>query len=201
MKRKSILLACLVLIVSGAFLTGCAGFHFLSGGPSAKNFKKPHVTLESVEVSHSFGYWYFSKKVKPTKGNPDNVGAPLELAFVFNVENLNSYPVLLEDIKFTIAFEEFDLNTVNSTATQWIPPGKTNQIMVPAHFDVRQSLLSLLVTGGFKLKAKKTNVWAQLEKWWTDIPNYATPIYVKGGAAIFQAGDLSEVATFDAVFP
>jgi LEA14-like dessication related protein len=129
------------------------------------------------------------------------VGAPLDLAFTFNVENPNDYAVLLEDIKFTVAFEDFDLNTVNSTATQWIPAGKTNQVKIHAHFDVRQSLLSLLVTGGFKLKEKKTNVWAQLEAWWTGIPEYTVPIHVKGGAAIFKADSLVKVATFKASFP
>jgi len=52
----------------------------------------------------------------------------------------------MESLKFTVAFEEFDLNTVSSTDTMWIPAGKTNQVRVHAHFDVRQSLLSLLVT-------------------------------------------------------
>ena len=198
MHKKSILLTCFSVFVIVAFLTGCAG---LTAKPSESNFKAPVVTLDSMEVAHAFGYWYFSKKTKPTKGNPDNVGAPLELAFLFNIENPNSYPVLLEDIKFSIAFEDFDLNTVNSSATQWIPPGKTNQIMVPAHFDVRQSLLSLLVTGGFKLKEKGTNAWAALEKWWLGIPNYEIPVHVKGGAAVFKADGIVKVSQFSATFP
>ena len=198
MHRKSILLTCFSLFIIVAFMTGCAG---LAAKPSKSNFKAPVVTLESMEVAHAFGYWYFSNKTKPTKGKPDNVGAPLELAFIFNIENPNSYPVLLEDIKFTIAFEEFDLNTVNSSAAQWIPPGKTNQIMVPAHFDVRQSLLSLLVTGGFKLKEKGTNAWGALEKWWLGIPNYEIPVHVKGGAAVFKADGIVKVSQFNATFP
>ena len=198
MRKKSILLTCFSVFVVVAFLTGCAG---QMAKPSESNFKAPVVTLDSMEVAHAFGFWYFSKKTKPTKGKPDNVGAPLELAFVFNIENPNSYPVLMEDIKFTIAFEDFDLNMVNSSAVQWIPPGKTNQIMVPAHFDVRQSLLSLMVTGGFKLKEKKTNAWAALEKWWLGIAKYEIPVYVKGGAAIFKADDIVKVSTFSAKFP
>ncbi|MCP4368057.1 MAG: hypothetical protein GY797_08125 [Deltaproteobacteria bacterium] len=198
MHKKSFLLTCFSLFIIVAFMTGCAG---LFAKPTESNFKAPVVTLDSMEVAHAFGYWYFSNKVKPTKGKPGNVGAPIELKFIFNVENPNSYPVLLEDIKFTIAFEEFDLNTVNSTAAQWIPPGKTNQIMVPAHFDVRQSLLSLLVTGGFKLKEKGTNAWAALEKWWLGIANYEIPVNVKGGAAVFKADGIVKVSTFNATFP
>ena len=198
MHKKSILLTCFSLFIIVAFMTGCAG---LMAKPTESNFKAPVVTLDSMEVAHAFGYWYFSNKTKTTKGKPDNVGAPLELAFTFNIENPNSYPVLLEDIKFSIAFEDFDLNTVNSSATQWIPPGKTNQIMVPAHFDVRQSLLSLLVTGGFKLKEKKTNAWAALERWWLGIPNYEIPIHVKGDAAVFKADGIVKVSQFKATFP
>ncbi len=198
MHRKSIILKCLSVVSIVALLTGCAG---MMTKPTQENFKSPVVTLDSMEVAHAFGYWYFSKKVQPTKGKPDNVGAPLNLAFVFNIENPNDYPIKMESLKFTIAFEEFDLNTVSSTETMWVPAGKTNQVRVNAHFDVRQSLLSLLVTGGFKLKEKGTNAWAQLEKWWTEIPQYSVPVHVKGGAAVFKADGLTQVATFEATFP
>ncbi len=197
MQKKSTAFTVLCFFVIIAFLTGCAAF----GKPSESNLKDPVISLDSMEVAHSFGYWYFSSKVKPTKGKPDNVGAPLDLAFTFNIQNPNSYPILLEDIKFTVAFEEFDLNSVSSTATQWIPAGKTNQVRVHAHFDVRQSLLSLLVTGGFKLKEKGTNAWEQLEAWWTRIPNYEIPINVKDGAAIFKADGIVRVVPFSATFP
>jgi len=77
----------------------------------------------------------------------------------------------------------------------------SNQIRVRAHFDVRQSLLSLLVTGGFKLKTKGTNAWAQLENWWTKIPEYSVPVHVKDGAAVFKADGMIKVTTFSATFP
>jgi len=57
-------------------LTGCAGMS-AAPAPTQQNFKAPVVTLDSMEVVHAFGYWYFSKKVEPTKGKPDNVGARL----------------------------------------------------------------------------------------------------------------------------
>jgi hypothetical protein len=190
--------ACLIAVVIIAFLSGCAG---MTAKPTEENCKPPVITLDAMEVVHSFGYWYFSKKVKPTKGNPDNVGAPMDLAFTFNVENPNPYAIQLEELKFTVAFEEFDLNTVGTDATQWIPPGMTNQVRVHAHFDVRQSLLSLLVTGGFKLKAKGTNAWGALEKWWAGIPDYEIPIHVKDGSAIINAGEVTKVTSFSAAFP
>ena len=198
MRNKSVLLSILSAFVLVAFLSGCAG---MQAKPTADNFKAPVVTLDSMEVAHAFGYWYFSSKVKPTKGKPGNVGAPLDLAFTFNVENPNAFPVMMEDFKFSVSFEDFELNTVGTNATQWIPAGKTNQVRVHAHFDVRQSLLSLLVTGGFKLKAKGTNAWEALEKWWTGIPNYEVPVTVNGGSAVFKAGDMVKVTTFEASFP
>ena len=184
MNQKTKFVSIFSFFVIAAFLFGCAG---MPAKPTEKNFKAPAVTLESMEVAHAFGYWYFSKKVEPTKGEPADVGAPLDLAFTFNVENPNDFPVLLENFKFDVAFEDFDVNTVSSTAAQWIPSGKTNQIKVHAHFDVRQTLLSLLVTGGFKLKEKDSNAWKQLEAWWTGIPDYAVAVHVKGGSAIFKA--------------
>lgn len=198
MHKRSFILTCLSVVVVAAMLSGCAGMMVT---PTSQNFKAPVVTLDSMEVAHAFGYWYFSNKVAPTKGKPDNVGAPLDLAFIFNIENPNEYAVKMENLKFTVAFEEFDLNTVASTDTMWIPAGKTNQVRVHAHFDVRQSLLSLLVTGGFQLKAKGTNAWDQLEKWWTGIPEYTVPVHVNAGSALFKADSLTQVVTFKATFP
>ena len=197
MRKKSLVLCFSVAIVA-ALLFGCVGMQVK---PTEKNFKAPVVTLDTMEVAHAFGYWYFSKKVAPTKGKPDNVGAPLDLAFTFNIENPNEFPVLMERLQFDIAFEDFVLNTVNTTAAQWIPAGHTNQVRVHAHFDVRQSLLSLLVTGGFKLKEKNTNVWAQLEAWWAGIAEYTVPVQVLGGAAIIRADGLSKVVSFNAMVP
>lgn len=195
MSEKSKLLSILSCIVIVAFLFGCAG---MMAKPTEKNFKAPVVTLDSMAVAHAFGYWYYAKSVEPTKGSPGDVGAPLDLAFTFDVANPNEFPVKMEKVSFDVAFEEFVVNTVGSTAVQWIPAGKTNQIVVHAHFDVRQTLLSLLVTGGFKLQEKGTNAWAQLEDWWTKIPEYGIPIHVKGGSAVFSADGLSKVVSFNA---
>ena len=211
MHKKSIILKCLSVVAIVALFGGCATVP----KPTQKNFEVPVVTLDSMEVAHAFGYWYFSNKVKPTKGKPDNVGAPLELAFIFNIENPNAYPVKLENLKFSIAFEEFDLNMVESTETMWIPSGKSrkcifskwkptgmsNQIRVLAMFDTRQTLLTLLLPGAMKLSEKKISPWQALEKWWNGAPDFSFPVYVKEGAAIFKADGLTKVITFKATFP
>jgi hypothetical protein len=202
MRKRSIILTCLSIVVVGTFLVSCAS----TPTPSESNFKTPVVRLNSVEVAHYWGWWYYSKKIEPTKGNAGDYGAPLDLAFVFDVENPNTYPVMMESLSFTVAFEEFDLNTVSSMETQWIPAGKTNQVRVHAMFDGRQSLLSLLVTGGFKLEEKGMGTGAggalkQLATWWEGIPNFSFPVHVKGGSAIFKADGLTNVASFAATYP
>jgi LEA14-like dessication related protein len=202
MRRKTIILL-LSVVITATLLTGCLK---VAHKPTPKNFKMPEVTLSYVDVAHYWGWWYYKKTVKPTMGTAGDYGAPLDLAFIFDVTNPNSFPVLLEDLKFTVAFEEFDLNTPNYVHPQWIPAGKTNQVRVHAMFDGRQSLLSLLVAGGFQLKEKTGAAGAgpalkQLGKWWEGIPEFAFPIYVKGGSAVFKADGLVNVATFSGQFP
>jgi hypothetical protein len=180
-----------------AFLAGCA----TAPKPTEDNMTPPAITLSSVELPYYTGWWYFSKKVQPTKGNAGNYGAPLGVAFIFDVENPNPYPVQLEGFKFTVAFDGFDLNTVSAPEAQWIPAGKTNQLRATAIFDARASLLSLLVTGGFKLKEKGMSPWDALEKWWTSASEFSLPMEVKEGSAIFKADGLVKVATFSGTFP
>jgi len=198
MTKKFNILLIVLIFVMGVIFASCAS---MQSKPTAANFKAPTVALDSVQVTQYNGYWYYSGKIKPTKGKAGNNSAVLPLAFVFNITNPNNFPVKLDGFGFTVGFEDFDVNMVNAYETQWIPPGKTNQIFVPSILDVRQALLSLLVPNAFKVKEKGTNAWALLEKWWTGIPAYNIPIYVKGGAATFIAGEEQKVVPFMAKFP
>ena len=198
MKKRLILLVgvCLLLVVPG-LLFGAE--KEVKKAPT--KFKPPVVTLNRVEVAHYWGYWFYGGKVEATKGKAGNNGAPLDLNFVFDIKNPNPYPVALESLNFTVAFEDFDLNTVGSQEVMWIPAGKTNQLRVSAMFDVWQSFLSLGVTGGFKLQEKGIAVYDQLEKWWTDIPDFSFPVQVKEGSAVFKAGKVTEVSPFSGTYP
>ena len=149
MRKYRLIIAGLSVLLAAAFLAGCAG---MAAKPTEDNFKAPTVTLNRVEIPYYWGYWYYSNKVEPTKGTAGNYGAPMGLAFIFEIENPNDYPVLMESLKFSIAFEEFVLNTVGADEPMWIPAGKTNQLRVNAIMDARTAVLSLLVTGGFQLK-------------------------------------------------
>jgi hypothetical protein len=195
--------AVVCILAFTTLLIGCAG---MGTQPTPQNLQPPTVTLDHAEVANYFGWWFYADKVKPTLGKPGKNGAPLDLAFVFNIANTNAYPVMLEGLKFSVAFEDFTLNTVSSDETQWIPAGKTNQVRVHALFDVNPALSSLLVTGGFKMQAMGLGSGPGaglklLEKWWTGAPEFAFPIQVKEGAAVFKADGVVKVGAFEAVFP
>lgn len=196
MRKRSAVLTGFAVIVLGTLLLACA----TAPTPTKKDFQVPVVTLNSVEVPYYTGWWYYDVKVEPTKGNAGKYGAPLALAFVFDIQNPNEYPVMMDGFKFTVAFDGIDVNTVNSPEIQWIPAGKTNQVRVTAITDARAALLSLLVTGGFKLKEKGTNVWAQLENWWLAAKDYSLAIEVKEGSAVFEADGSTNVAAFSGKF-
>jgi len=196
MRKRSLILKGFSVVVLGTFLLACATMPT----PTEKNFQAPVVTLNSVELPYYTGWWYYDVKVQPTKGNCGKYGAPLALAFVFDIQNANEYPVMMDGFQFTVAFDGIDVNTVNSPEVQWIPAGKTNQVRVMAITDARAALLSLLVTGGFKLKEKETNVWAQLENWWLAAKDYSLAIEVKEGSAIFKADGFTNVTGFSGKF-
>jgi len=198
MHKRSIIFTCLSIFVAAAMLAGCAGTKIM---PTEKNFNNPVIALSHVEIPYYTGYYYFSNKVEPTKGTAGNYGAPMSMAFIFDIENPNEYPIQLDGFKFSVNFEEFEVNTVNSPETMWIPAGKTNQIRVLAMFDTRQTLLTLLLPGAMKLSEKKMSPWQVLEKWWTGAPDFSFPVNVKEGAAIFKADGLTKVITFKATFP
>lgn len=194
MKKRMALMMFLIFGL-GVVLASCAGMQ----NPGNSGWKDPVITLESFTVPQYDGYWYYSGKTKTTKGKPGDRGAPLPMSFLFDIHNPNPYPVLLDDFQFTVAFDkEFDLVTVNLQDSYWIPAGKTDQIRATTMITVRSGLLSLLVTGGYKLKAKKWSPWQALERWWTGVPDYSVPVMVHEGAASFSADGVSKVVPFQA---
>jgi hypothetical protein len=197
MLRKIFAIAGLVAIICTALLLGCAGMQ----KPGQDNFQAPEVSLLQVEITYYTGYYYFSSEVVPTRGQAGNYGAPMQLSFIYEISNPNAYPVALDGFSFTVLFEDFEVNTVSSPETMWIPAGKTNQLRVPATFDTRQTFLNLQLPGALKLKQKKLTAWEALEKWWTRAPDFSYPISVDQGAAVFRADGITMVVPFSASFP
>ena len=196
MQAKSLLLKGLSILMIAA-LTGCVG----TPQPDTSNFKDPLIALDHVEISYYAGYYYFSKDVMPTKGKADNYGAPLLMSFIYKVYNPNPYPIMLDSLAFTVMFDNFRVNNVITSEAMWIPAGKTNMRRVPAMFDTRQTLLSLILPEAMKLESQKMSPWDALEKWWTGAPDFSYPITVKEGSAVFRAGVVTRAISFSARYP
>jgi len=193
-----------LILLIGVCLLFVPGLLFGAGKvtkATQKNFKLPVVTLSRVEVAHYWGYWFYGAKVEVTRGKAGNNGAPLDLNFIFDINNPNPYPVALESLNFTVGFEDFDLNTVGSQEVMWIPAGKTNELRVSAMLGLWEAFMSVGVTGGFRLQEKGIAVHDQLEKWWTGIPDFSFPVQVKEGSAVFKADNVTRVVAFSATYP
>lgn len=175
-------------------LVSCAG----STGPSVGRFKDPEIALHRFEVPQYDGFWYYSSRIEPTKGEPENRGAPLPLSFLFAIRNPNLYPVALEGYSFTVAFEGFDLITVNNSDTYWIAPGEMGHVRATTLITAQSALLSLMGTGGYKLKERGWSAWDAIERWWKGVPDYSISVIVKEGAFTFKAKDRVRVLPFQA---
>jgi len=200
MRKQSLFMIVISFAVVAAFLTGCAG----TQKASESSFKTPEVTLSQAEVPSYFGYWFYDNKVQPTQpanAKPGNNGAPLIYAFILNIKNPNDFPVLMDNLRFTVALEGFDLNTVNSQEQTWVPAGKTTQLRVPCVLGMAEASGALMLAGGFQLKEKNLKAWDLIEKWWTKAPDFSFPIEVREGSAVFKADGLTKVAAFKAKYP
>ncbi|MBN2034055.1 MAG: hypothetical protein JW836_12325 [Deltaproteobacteria bacterium] len=193
----------LALIVSMIFIAAVAlGACATTGKPTAANFKAPKVTLVSFEVPQYDEYWYFAASVKPTKGKAGDRGAFLPMSFLFDVGNPNDFPVLLEGITYTVAFDkDFEVITTNINDSYWIPANKTSQVRVSTLVTVRSALTGLLLANAPALKQRGWDAWGTLEKWWTGVPDLSVPVTVKNAAFTFKADGLIKVVPFEATVP
>lgn len=196
-KRSTVLLVAFIFGM-GMIFASCAG---VQTKPTAANFKAPVIGIELIDVPQFDGYWYYGANIKPTKGKAGNHGAPLPIAVTFNIMNPNPYPILLDGYNFVIAFEEFDMTTVNGYEAQWIPAGKANQLRVTTLITTRSALLKLGVTSGYKLKAKGIDMWQAMERFWTTIGDMAFPINIYEGTFSFSANGVSKAVPFKGTYP
>jgi hypothetical protein len=193
----------LALIVSMIFIAAVAlGACATMGKPTAQNFQAPKVTLVSFEVPQYDEYWYFAASVQPTKGKAGDRGAFLPMSFLFDVHNPNDFPVLLDGITYTVAFDkDFEVITTNVNDLYWIPANKTSQVRVSTLITVRSALTGLLLANATALKQRGWDAWATLEKWWTGVPDLSVPVTVKNAAFTFKADGLLKVVPFEATVP
>ena len=194
--KRTLIIAC--IFGMELFLISCAGIPTKS---TEANFKTPVISLDTVLVSKYFGYWFYDAKITPLKGKAGNNSSPLIVSLFFNITNPNNYPVKLDGFVFTVSFENIDVNMINVLETQWIPAGKTNQLSVMSTIDIQELLTSLSIASHEKVKAKNTNAWDLIEKWWTEVPNMTVPIGVEKGAATFTADGVQKVIPFTDKYP
>ena len=201
MRKQSLFMILISFVAAAAMLAGCAG----TQKASDSNFMTPEVTLSQAEVSSYFGYWFYDNKVQPTypaNAKPGNNGAPLIYAFILNIKNPNEFPVLMDNLRYTVALDGFDLNTPSSQEAIWIPEGKTTQLRtycVLGMFEASGALA--FAEGGFKIKKMNMPPMDLIEKWWTAAPDFSFPVEVKDGSAVFKADGISKVAAFKAKYP
>lgn len=216
-----LLILCTVALVG---ITGCAPAAPTTPPPPPPTGppKAPTVTLNRMEVPviEALALDF------PTGYTPDKVGFFL-LAAVFDIENPNDYPVMLDEIKGIFAlkggpgdedYNWFELNAPFCYDDQWIPAKTTNQARLTSLFTTRTVQLSLLVAQGWKVSELGTS-WDKLEKvFWGEtvawksplgqavteiqggIGEFAFPVKITGSAAFTSAyGDVT--SSFSETFP
>jgi hypothetical protein len=153
----------------------------------------PVVTLERIDVASIQPFF-----VKPRIGYKDEkdpgtemkegYSSTLNLAFIFDIKNPNKEAVMLDEFRFTANFEGFDVNTVFAYEDSWIPGGKTNQLRVVVTNEAFPMLLSLMVGAEHaeRIKEMKTSAGALVKKWFETVSDFAFPIGVTNGTALFE---------------
>lgn len=207
---RSIKVLSIVALLTGVvFLAACETMEVAGTAQQAGPAKPPVVKLDRVEINHIQPFFIAPRIDFKDCNNPGKVGgygytSTLSLAYVFKIHNPNPFPVMLDELTFTAAFEDFDVNMPTAYEDQWIPPGKTNELRVVAVQEAQATIASLSVGGMAAERIKKMGVKQPdlVKKWWNTIGDMAFPIQVKNGTAMFQTPDGKTVqSTFQGVFP
>jgi len=192
-KKGLLLLLAFVLLASGVI--GCK-----PAPPPPKEVIPPKVELQRIEVAQ---YWPFFLDTKKRRGSP------LNLAFVYTIENPNDFKVMLDTLQFTVSFEPqpgaagVELNTIVVYEDMYIPANTTNQLRVVGAFDAFTVLLKLLVISGPKLAelGLKPPFVSVIKNWWETVGEFGFNIHITNGWAEFTSEYGPARSTFTASFP
>lgn len=163
--------------------------------------KAPVVKLERIEIANYWGYYLDGILDKEGKLTAGRRGAPLILSFVYSVQNPNNFKIMLDDFKFTVAFEGFELNTLTFFDDNYIPAKTTDYMRFNGTFDYNTANLSLLVTGGFRLQEMNVKSGDLLKKWWEGISDFTFPIMVNGTGTFVGPDGKNIIVPFEGTFP
>ena len=197
MKKRLALVIALVFFIGMVFVS-CAGVEMK---PTETDFKAPVIKGEYYEVPQYDGYWHYDAKAEPVQGTKGVHGAPLPLSFLLSVTNPNSFPVALEGVTFTVAFDnDFELYSGNNNDTYWIPAGKTTNVRLNTMITTQSAFMSVGVTSGYTLKAKGWGPWDAIKRWWEGVPVMSVPVTLKECNFTFKADGLTKVVPFQMTF-
>ena len=192
--KKRLMLFVALLVGFGFVFSSCVTTETQIVKPNNSNFVAPKIELEAFAVPQYDGYWYISKKTKPTKGQAGDRGAFLPMSFTFKITNPNAYPINLEEVKYSVVFDEaFTVMTTADQMSNWIPAGMADEVKVTTLVTVRSALLSLLLANAVELKNRGWKHWDTLEKWWKGVPEGTTPVTLTECGFTFTAGDVTMV--------
>lgn len=159
-------------------------------------YEVPKITLDKVEVATIQPFFVKPRIGYKSEKEPGTVGkygfsATMNVAYVLNIENPNKEPVMLDELQFTIKFEDLEVNTVNYYDDAWIPGGKTSQVRVIATNEAFPTIVSLMVGAENVQKVKEmgTSAGALVKKWWDTIGDFSFPIEITNGTAVFIGED------------
>jgi len=197
MKKRLALVLALIFFM-GVVLVSCAGMEVQ---PSAADFKNPVIKGEYYEVPQYDGFWHYAPTAEPAQGTKGAHGAFLPLSFLLSVTNPNPYPVLLEEVTFTVAFDElFEIYSGNNNDSYWIPAGKTSHVRLNTLVTTQSAFMSVGVTGGYALKAKGWGPWDAIKRWWEGVPVMSVPVTLKECNFTFKADGFTKVVPFQTTF-
>jgi hypothetical protein len=112
--------------------------------------------------------------------------------------------VMLDELSFTTSFDGFDVATPMVYEDQWIPGGKTNELRVVVTSETLPTMGNLMVGAGnvARMQEMKTNAAALVKKWWDTVGDFAFPIAITNGNAVFKDEKGKEIRiTFTGKWP
>jgi hypothetical protein len=154
--------------------------------------KAPVVKLERIDVANIQSF-YLDAAAKR--------GAIMNLGFVFALENPNNFKVMLDEIKFSVSFEDFYLASITYYDDNFIPAKTKDYLRINGFFDSMTGMATLRTVGGEQLKEKDAKPDDLLKKWWEEIGDFKFPIKVVGSAVFVGPDGKDLIVQFEGTFP
>jgi hypothetical protein len=155
---------------------------------------KPKITLERVEVMSTFPWVDLPART------------PMVLGFVFNVNNLSGYNIMLDNIKFTVSFEAapdkyIEIATPTYYDRIYFPPHTTSQYRIVSIMDSVTMRLTLLVAQAPKIQALNLKADDVIKNWYSKIGDFDFGVKISEGMAVFTAEKGDIFVPFEGKFP